>query len=214
MTVQVAKNKSLLGAIVGDKVVFNELGQKVDAYWRGLPAKYPELELFDYVVMPNHIHALLRILWRDTNREHHLGFLMSRFKGGTSYIYGKMCREGSLVGVGSSLWQRDYCNDFLVDGNYPFYTGKEVYTSLSAIGGVMFRLTDPIALRIGVGYGIRTTAYEMTDGKYVKNTDVSTSGVEVSVGAHYRFGKFVVSLDFVTTNFKYYEAKLGFGMGY
>ncbi|MBO7459333.1 MAG: hypothetical protein J6T53_00300 [Bacteroidales bacterium] len=105
-------------------------------------------------------------------------------------------------------------NDFLVDGNYPFYTGKEVYTSLSAIGGVMFRLTDPIALRIGVGYGIRTTAYEMTDGKYVKNTDVSTSGVEVSAGAHYRFGKLVVSLDFVTTNFKYYEAKLGFGMGY
>lgn len=113
VTVQVAKNKSLLGAIVGDKVVLNELGQKVDAYWRGLPAKYPELELFDYVVMPNHIHALLRILWRDTNREHHLGFLMSRFKGGTSYIYGKMCREGSLVGVGSSLWQRDYWDDLI-----------------------------------------------------------------------------------------------------
>ena len=42
VTIQVAKNKSLLGAIVGDTVVLNELGQKVDAYWRGLPAKYPE----------------------------------------------------------------------------------------------------------------------------------------------------------------------------
>ena len=113
VTVQVAKNKSLLGAIVGDNVVLNELGQKVDAYWRGLPAKYPELELFDYIVMPNHFHALLRIHWRNTNREHHLGFVMSRFKGGTSYIYGKMCREGSLVGVGSSLWQRDYWDDLI-----------------------------------------------------------------------------------------------------
>ncbi|MBR6373056.1 MAG: hypothetical protein IKS20_07735 [Victivallales bacterium] len=113
VTIQVAKNKSLLGAIVGDKVVLNELGQKVEAYWRGLPAKYPELELFDYIVMPNHFHALLRILWRATNREHHLGFLMSRFKGGTSFIYGKMCREGSLVGVGSSLWQRDYWDDLI-----------------------------------------------------------------------------------------------------
>ena len=63
--------------------------------------------------MPNHIHALLRIHWRATNREHHLGFLMSRFKGGTSFIYGKMCREGSLVGVGSSLWQRDYWDDLI-----------------------------------------------------------------------------------------------------
>lgn len=105
-------------------------------------------------------------------------------------------------------------NDFLVDGNYPFYTGKEIYTSLSGLVGVMFRINDPMALRIGVGYGMHVTAYEMTDGKYVKNTDVSTSGIEVSAGAHYRFGKIIVSLDLVTTNFKFYEAKLGLGMGY
>ena len=48
VTVQVAKNKSLLGAIVGDKVVLNELGQAVEAYWRGLPAKDPELEIFTF----------------------------------------------------------------------------------------------------------------------------------------------------------------------
>lgn len=104
--------------------------------------------------------------------------------------------------------------DFLVDGYYPFYTGNEYYTSLSAIGGVMFRIIDPIALRVGVGYGMKTLSYEMTDGKYVKNSDVSTAGIEVSAGAHYRFKKFIVSLDFVTTNFKCFEAKLGLGMGY
>lgn len=105
-------------------------------------------------------------------------------------------------------------NDFLVEGNYPFYTGKEVYSSISATGGVMFKLVDELALKVGAGYGIRNTAYEMVDGKYVKNTDVSTAGLEVSVGAHYKISKLVVSLDMVTTNFKYYEAKLGIGMGY
>ncbi len=105
-------------------------------------------------------------------------------------------------------------NDFLVDGKYPLYTGKEVYSSISAIGGVMFRITDPIALRVGAGFGMRSYAYEMVDGKYVKNTDISTTGLEVSVGAHYKYKKLVVSLDFVTTNFKYYEAKIGIGMGY
>ncbi len=117
VTVQVAKNKSLLGAIVGDKVVLNELGQAVEAYWRGLPAKYPELEIFDYVVMPNHFHALLRIHWRATNREHHLGFLMGRFKGGTSYLYGKMRQAGRLkldpAMENSGLWQRDYWDDLI-----------------------------------------------------------------------------------------------------
>ena len=90
VTVQVAQNKSLLGAIVGDKVVLNALGREVEAYWQGLPAKYPELELFDYVVMPNHFHALLRIHWRPTNQENHLGFLMGRFKGGTSFKAGRL----------------------------------------------------------------------------------------------------------------------------
>ena len=122
VTVQVAQNKSLLGAIVGDKVVLNALGREVEAYWQGLPAKYPELELFDYVVMPNHFHALLRIHWRPTNQENHLGFLMGRFKGGTSFIYGKTRREtGNIVGVGFSqpaaaptpLWQRAYWDDLV-----------------------------------------------------------------------------------------------------
>lgn len=108
MSIQVAKNKSILGAIVGDKVALNVLGRAVEAYWRALPEKYSELEIFDFVVMPNHFHALLRIHYAPTNREHHLGFLMSRFKGGTSFIYGKMRRAGEIEDIGEQLWQRDY----------------------------------------------------------------------------------------------------------
>lgn len=113
VSIQVAKNKSILGAIVGDKVVLNKLGRAVEAYWKGLPAKYSELEIFDFVVMPNHFHALLRIHYAPTNREHHLGFLMSRFKGGTSFIYGKMRRAGEVEDIGDGLWQRDYWDDLV-----------------------------------------------------------------------------------------------------
>ena len=108
VTVQVAKNKSLLGAIVGKRVVLNALGRAVETYWRALPAKYPGLELFDFVVMPNHFHALLRIHQMPANHEHQLGFLMSRFKGGSSFIYGQMRRAGEVEDIGEHLWQRDY----------------------------------------------------------------------------------------------------------
>ena len=113
VSIQVAKNKSIFGAIVGVKAVLNALGAAVEAYWRALPLKYPELELFDFVVMPNHFHALLRIHFAPTNREHHLGFLMSRFKGGTSFIYGKMRRAGEIEDIGGQLWQRDYWDDLV-----------------------------------------------------------------------------------------------------
>ena len=113
VSIQVAKNKSIFGAVVGDRVVLNALGRAVEEYWRSLPTKYPELEIFDFVVMPNHFHALLRIHFAPTNREHHLGFLMSRFKGGTSFIYGKMRRTGEVEDIGDGLWQRDYWDDLI-----------------------------------------------------------------------------------------------------
>ena len=119
VTSQVAHNKSMFGAIVGDKVVLNELGRKVWEYWQGLPEKYPELEIFESVLMPNHFHALIRIHYRATNREHHLGFLMSRFKGGSGYIYGKMRRSGLVEDIGDHLWQFDYWDDLVTsDGEF------------------------------------------------------------------------------------------------
>ena len=63
--------------------------------------------------MPNHFHALIRIHYRATNREHHLGFLMSRFKGGAGYIYGKMRRAGLVEDIGEHLWQFDYWDDLV-----------------------------------------------------------------------------------------------------
>ena len=108
VTWQTAHNKSIFGAIVGDRCELNELGRRVEEYWREMPAKYPELELDEFVVMPNHFHAIVRIRFRTTNKEHHLGFRLGRFKGGTGYIYGKMRRAGEVDDIGDHLWQFDY----------------------------------------------------------------------------------------------------------
>lgn len=115
VTSQVAHNKSIFGAIVGERCELNALGREVEKYWRELPTKYPELELFDFVVMPNHFHAIVRIHYRPTNREHHLGFLMSRFKGGSGYIYGKFKKAGLVEDIGDHLWQFDYWDKLITD---------------------------------------------------------------------------------------------------
>ena len=115
VTCQVAHNKSIFGAIVGEQCVLNDFGRKVEAYWRELPAKYPELELDEFVLMPNHFHAIVRIHYLPTNKEQHLGFLVSRFKGGTGYIYGKLRRAGALEDIGDHLWQFDYWDKIVTD---------------------------------------------------------------------------------------------------
>lgn len=103
-------------------------------------------------------------------------------------------------------------SDFMVNGDYPVYSGVEAYSSISATAGFVYRITEPIALRVGVGYGMKSLCYEMIDEKYVKNTDVSVSGINVSAGAIIKLKSFVLSLDCVSTNFKCYEVNLGFGI--
>ena len=108
VTCQVAHNNSIFGAIVGERCELNDLGRLVEKYWRAMPSKYPELELDEFVLMPNHFHAIVRVHYRPTNKEQHLGFLMGRFKGGTGFIYGKLRRSGEVEDIGEHLWQQDY----------------------------------------------------------------------------------------------------------
>jgi len=107
----------------------------------------------------------------------------------------------------------DCNNDLMVGTFYPNYSGKEYATILSVMGGFIYKVSDPIALRVGAGYGVHNTIYETTDGQLIKNADISATGVDVSLGAMLKLGRFVVSLDAVTTNFKIFEAKLGIGFG-
>lgn len=113
VTIQVAHNKSVLGAIAGERVVLNELGLSVQDVLVGLPLKYPELELGVHVVMPNHIHAIFTIHQRSTNKENHLGFLVGRFKGASAFVYGKFKRAGKVPDIGEHLWQCDYWDDLI-----------------------------------------------------------------------------------------------------
>lgn len=104
-------------------------------------------------------------------------------------------------------------NDLKIGNYYPDYTGKEVYSALSVMGGVIYNVLDPLAVRGGLGYGVRNTAYELGGGELVKNTDISATGIDISVGVQVKIKKFIVSLDAVTTNFKIFEAKIGLGYG-
>ena len=125
VTIQVEHNKSLLGAIVGERSVLNELGEGVKAVLEGLPLKYAELELGEYVIMPNHIHAIFDIKPGMANKENHLGFLVGRFKGASAFLYGKLKRAGRMADIGDHLWKLDYWDDLISSDEE--YRGYERY---------------------------------------------------------------------------------------
>ena len=118
VTFQVFENKSLLGAIVGEDCILNELGLAVKGLIETLPKYNPEVYVDSFVVMPNHVHLVLKIDDRPTNEEHHLGKIMRKLKSLAAREYRLLLDNGIIsrcvisgsggVAPRSKLWQDNY----------------------------------------------------------------------------------------------------------
>ena len=104
-------------------------------------------------------------------------------------------------------------DDLLINGYYPEYT-KENFMSFSILGGFVYRLNGFFYLRTGAGFGAKVLSYNMIDDKRVRNIDTSAIGVDLLVGTMFCYRRMLVSLDCVTTNFKYVEGRIGIGIYY
>lgn len=105
----VAENKSVFGAIAGESVSLNELGRRVADAIADMPKFYPEVKLDEYVVMPNHVHFIIKIEDRPTNDKMHLGRIVRKLKTFTATIYRKMKAAGEICDFGiDGLWQSDF----------------------------------------------------------------------------------------------------------
>ena len=58
VTVCTSQRKCLLGDIVNDVMQCNAHGMMVQACWEELPRQYGHVTLDEFVVMPNHVHAV------------------------------------------------------------------------------------------------------------------------------------------------------------
>ena len=114
VTMQTAFNKTIFGAIVGEKCVLNELGEAVAASLGSLGERYAGVEMDEYVVMPNHVHFIISVGKRGGGeagsqvRKNDLGYVVGRFKSWVSKVYRDMVAAGRAVDVGTTPWQRDF----------------------------------------------------------------------------------------------------------
>ena len=61
ITMVVFGRKSIFGVIDGDRVRLSPYGQIAREQWLKTPTLRPEIELGEFVVMPNHFHGIIRI---------------------------------------------------------------------------------------------------------------------------------------------------------
>jgi putative transposase len=52
----------ILGNIEGEKVIYSPIGKIAEECWLNIPDHFPDIELDQWVIMPNHIHGIIFIL--------------------------------------------------------------------------------------------------------------------------------------------------------
>ncbi len=65
ITICIQNKLHLFGEITNDEMVLNDARVMVEKWWNELKNKFPNIELDEFVVMPNHFHGILQII--DTN---------------------------------------------------------------------------------------------------------------------------------------------------
>lgn len=99
ITVTTVDRKPLLGQVAGDvqvaKVVLTELGMAVRYEINLLPKRYPQIQVLQYIVMPDHVHLILRVKER-LPESLPLGNIVAAWKHACGKAYTSMSATGSL----------------------------------------------------------------------------------------------------------------------
>jgi len=62
VTICTREKEHLFGDVVEGEMKLNEYGQIAALCWNHLPKRFPRVELDAFIVMPNHIHGIIRIV--------------------------------------------------------------------------------------------------------------------------------------------------------
>jgi putative transposase len=55
-----------LGVIENHKMIFNDIGNIADAFWRAIPEHFQQVVLHEHIVMPNHVHGIIELTGTGT----------------------------------------------------------------------------------------------------------------------------------------------------
>lgn len=86
VTINTKNHKEYFGEVLNNNMVLNVLGKIVENCWLDIPKHYPNVELDNYVVMPNHIHGIIILNESSVETCH-----------GKSLLHGKSLHHGKSL---------------------------------------------------------------------------------------------------------------------
>ena len=115
VTICAQGRECLFGDVIDNEMALSDAGKMVSQWLMELPSKFPSLVVDSYIVMPNHLHIIIRILDTNTPVGHQdaptgapLPQVIQWFKTMTTNEYIRRVRQGHWPPFPGKLWQRNY----------------------------------------------------------------------------------------------------------
>ncbi len=102
-------NKDIVGTgLVPVRIELTKIGEIIDKQWKNIKNQYDNVELDEYIIMPNHIHGILIINKRDgASPSPTLNQMVGSFKSKCVVEYLKSIRENDF-NISGQIWQRSF----------------------------------------------------------------------------------------------------------
>jgi len=125
LTICTKNSQHLFGTVSNGKMRLNGAGEMIDSIWSKIPLFYDGFVLHDFVVMPNHFHAIIEIVLTHEQRTTTGGLslqkqltipeIIHRFKTLTTRKYIDGVYRNDWEGFHGKLWQRSYHEHIIRD---------------------------------------------------------------------------------------------------
>jgi putative transposase len=102
----------LFGRVAKGEMVMNDAGEMVTQQWHDLRNRFNQIELHEFIVMPNHCHGIIEITVGvplvGTLTDMTVGNIVGAFKSLTTNAYIKGVSQLNWEALNGKLWQRNY----------------------------------------------------------------------------------------------------------
>jgi len=61
VTICATEKRCIFGRVEGNKIELNTLGRTAHKCWAAIPQHFPQVNLHEFVVMPNHVHGVIEL---------------------------------------------------------------------------------------------------------------------------------------------------------
>ncbi|OGF68013.1 MAG: hypothetical protein A2Y62_20450 [Candidatus Fischerbacteria bacterium RBG_13_37_8] len=143
ITICTYKHRLILGEIFNSRFISSEVGEMAIRWLNLIPNKFKSVKLDEYIIMPDHMHAIIILKQNNMNSLPHI---IQWYKTMTTNNYIKDNKTVNFKYLCGKLWQRNYYEHIIRNKEELAYIREYISTNVEAETQLPYCKGRPVCL--------------------------------------------------------------------